>query len=199
MSIIRIDLTDDDLDQVADYFDATKRQVRLARTRALKKTAAWLRRQVLSAAAKHQRIPLRSIKDRAYVSNIGPSDDAITLAIGTMPVDVFNVGNPAQTANGVRVGRHFYPGAFVKSIYTGQEKVWIRKGSKHYSPVRYPVAKRNQAATLPGHLMGRFPVVRAAVPIHAEVERVAEVEESEIAPTFLRHFQHELNYEVNVK
>ncbi|MDA3970270.1 MAG: hypothetical protein PF442_02860 [Desulfobulbaceae bacterium] len=199
MSVIDIELTDNDLDRVIELYDATEKQVRLARTRALRKTASWLRREVLSRTAKQKRIPARALQGRAYTSKVGPQDDGVIVTIGTMPLDVMNVGNPAQTAKGVRVGRQSYPGAFVQKIFSGQEKVWIRKGSKHYDPARYPVNRKKGPNTLPGELMGRFPVVRAAIPINDVVEVSAERYESLIRGDFMKNFKHELNYEVNVK
>jgi hypothetical protein len=199
MGVINIELTDNDLDRVADYYAASEHQIRLARTRALRKTVSWLQRQVLSEAAKRQRIPVRSLQGRSYATRVGPQDDGATLTIGTMPVDAMQIGNPAQTSKGVRVGRRTYPGAFVQKVFSGQEKVWIRKGSKHFNPGRYPSGTGRHQSSLPGALMGRFPVVRAAVPINDAVEQVAASHESLIASNFIKNFEHELNYEVNVK
>lgn len=201
MSVINIELSELDLERVVDQFAATERQVRLAKTRALRRTASWLRKQVLGRAAKDLRIPLRSLAGRSYVSKIGQGDDEITLTIGTLPVNAAKIGNPAQTARGARAGRRTYPGAFVQKIYFAEERVWIRKGSKHYNPASYPTQGRKSRtyAPMPGQLLGRFPVVQAAVPINDVVEQVAESHEAVVSTQFLHNLERELNYEVNVR
>ena len=60
-------------------------------------------------------------------------------------------------------------------IYTGTEKVWIRLHSPHYTPDLYPTKHRPGDRGLAGY-NGRFPVVRAAVPIDGVISDVVELE-----------------------
>lgn len=46
---------------------------------------------------------------------------------------------------------------------------------------------------------GRFPVVRAAVPIDGVLEKVIKRDGPEIEAKFMDNFQRELNYEINFK
>lgn len=197
--MIRLPIDDRKIDAVLDQFHASVKQVELARTRALRKTGYWFRTQVLRAAAKVLRIPQRSMKNRFYLSKVGRGDESVILKIGVLPIPAFKLATPRQTPRGSRVGRRFYEGAFVGRVYSNVEKVWIRKGSRHYDPEKYPTIKRAGDRFADPSLRGRFPVVRAAVPIDAVVEKVATREQEFIANRYLTLLERELNYEVNVK
>ncbi|MDH5525152.1 MAG: phage tail protein [Desulfobulbaceae bacterium] len=196
-----IEIDDGDLDRVVSQFAATQKQIEVARVRALRKTGRQVGKLILAKVAKKERMPRRALHNRVFVHPVKPGDDEAAIFIGTMPIDATMIGNPAQAARGVRVGRHSYPGAFVQSIYTNTPKVWIRLGSKHYDPARYPTRSRkgDRGGLSDPALMGRFPVVKAAVPIDGVVEDVAENLAADVPPMFLKNFEHELNYEVNVK
>lgn len=197
--MIRIEIDDRDVDRVLDQFHAEAEKVERARTRALRKTGYWFRNQVLREAAKALRIPQRSMKNRFYLSRVGREDEEVTLTIGVLPVPAFRLATPRQTPRGTRVGRRFYEGAFVGKVYNNVEKVWIRKGSRHYDPEKYPTIRRAGDRFEDPSLRGRFPVVRAAVPIDEVVEKVATKQKMSIANRYLTLLERELNYEVNVK
>ena len=52
--------------------------------------------------------------------------------------------------------------------------------------------------TFPGS-KGRFPVVRAAIPIEEDVKQVLESSEDDLGKKYEEFFARELNYQVNVK
>lgn len=198
--MIRIEVDDSKIDAEVATFAATVRQADAARLRALRKTAQWLGREIIKEVAKKERMPLLALHGRVFVSRIASGATEAEVFVGTMPVDAARLGRPVQAGSGAKVGRHAYPGAFVGRIYSGKEKVWIRLGSKHYDPARYPTTKRS-GDRFGGdrRLLGRFPVVRAAVPIDGVVDDVVERIGGDVQHRFLTTFRHELNYEVNVK
>lgn len=197
--MIKIEIDDDDIERTAaEFATATAKMVKAARLRALRKTVRWFGGQILRVVAKKERMPLRALHNRVFVHQVKPDAESASVFIGTAPVDVTRFGNPVQTPKGVRVGRQSYRGAFLGRVYTGQEKVWIRQASRFHDPARYPTIRRSgdRGAFSDASLMGRFPVVRAAVPINEAVESVAGMLESDVRPRFLNDFRHELNFEV---
>lgn len=96
------------------------------------------------------------------------------------------------------MGQRSFPGAFLGKIYSGTEKVWIRLGSRHYSPDLYPTKYRPGDRGV-SELRGRFPVVRAAVPIDGIMQDLVDTLGDDYAKEFETIFVRELNYETQVK
>ncbi len=186
------------LDRRADIAGATDRQIEAARTSALRKMRKRIETTVKRRVATRERIPQRALEGRFFSNNVQPGDDELQVWIGTWSISPFAIGNPVQNARGVRAARKSYPGAFIASIYGGVNKVWIRLYSKHYDPNLYPTKYRPGDRGL-GSNTGRFPVVRAAIPIDDTVKTVLEMESESIARDFEKVFLAELNYQVNVK
>ncbi len=190
-------------DRVIGRIDATTGQIEQARTSALRKMRSRFETMVKKAAAKKLRMPQKAISDRFFSNRIEPGDDELRLWVGTWAVSPFSIGSvslygvPGKTG-GVKAGRRTYRGAFLASIYTGQEKVWIRLHSQHYAPELYPTQHRPGDNGLAG-MRGRFPVVRAAVPIDEVIAGVLEQEGDAMLAEFEKVFAQELNYYANVK
>ncbi len=200
--MIKIEISDDDVErQAAEFVTLMAKDVEKARARALRKTSKWFGGVILRAVAKKERMPLRALQNRVFVHAVKPGASSAFVFIGTAPVDATRIGSPVQNRQGVRLGRQSFRGAFLGRIYSGKTKVWIRQGSKFYDPARYPTRHRagdRGASSDPG-LMGRFPVVRAAVPINETVYEAADRLAGEVGARFMTDFRHELNYEANVR
>lgn len=184
------------IEQAARGVGAIEPEIRVARARALRKTARWLRREALRYVAAKERIPQKRLARRVFVSRVGNDDDTARVWFGLNPVDAVTIGTPRQTARGTRVGRRFYRGAFVARIYTSREKVWIRKSSRYYDPALYPVMRRRHVEFAPeGEVRrGRFPVVRAAIDVGEHFEKFLETAEGRVADEFVRRFDQEIRY-----
>lgn len=196
--MLQLDLDMTAIEEMIDLVGATDSQLNRARARALRKIKTTVETRVKREAAKKLNIPQRAIDDRFFSDNIAPGDDEMTLWIGTWAVDPFSIGSPVQSAIGVKVGRRSYPGAFLAKIYSSKEKVWIRLHSKHYSADLYPTRYRPGDQGL-APLRGRFPVVRAAVPIDGIIGDILDKEGGFFANQFAAIFERELNYEVTLK
>jgi hypothetical protein len=83
-------------------------------------------------------------------------------------------------------------------IYTSRDHVWIRVHSPHYSADLYPTRYRPGDRGL-GELAGRFPVVRAAVPIDDTIRSVVGDMEKDFSADFEKTFFGELNYFANIR
>jgi len=191
------------LREVVRMFGSTPDQVQLARASALRKMRKRIETAVKRQAAKELRMPQKALGNRFFSNKIAKGDDVLKVWIGTQPVSPFDIGSvrpygKSWKTGGIKAGRRTYRGAFLASIYTGQQKVWIRLHSKHYSPELYPTKKRSGDRGW-SELRGRFPVVRAAVPVDAVLEQVVERDGEDILREFEKVFLQELNYYTNVR
>lgn len=186
-----------DIDRMYAAAGATDGQIERARLRALRKVAKPIERAIMQQASRKLRIPQKAIADRFFSNALREGDTELRVWIGTWAISPFSIGTPRQQVTGVRSGTRFYRGAFLGSVYTLEEKVWIRLRSPHYSEELYPTRYRKGDRGLARN--NRFPVVRAAVPIDGVIAEVLQADGQEFADRFLRIFEQELNYEVNVK
>jgi hypothetical protein len=193
------------LDSVLARFASTPGQVDLAIASALRKMRKRIETSVKREAAKELRLPQKALGKRFFSESIRKGDKVLKVWIGTQPLSPFDVGSvrpygvPGKTG-GVKAGRRTYRGAFLASIYTGQQKAWIRLRSRHFSPELYPTRKRPGDRGLgDAGLRGRFPVVRAAVPIDEVLKRVVDRDGDAIREEFLKVLTQELNFYTNVR
>lgn len=186
------------LKQVPAAMEATSTQVYAARTRALIKLRTHVETVLKREAAKKLNLPQRAIGNRFFSNSITAQDDVLRVWFGEWAISPYAIGTPVQNSRGVRVGRRSYRGAFMGSVYTNQQKVWIRLHSRHFSRDLYPTNYRPGDRGRAGN-RGRFPVVRAAVPVEGVMEEIVEVHEDGFADFFEKTFLRELNYQANVK
>lgn len=179
------------LDRAAAVVIATEEQMKEAIYCALKETQKSIETDLRQQASKKLRIPQKALGKRFFTRNLAPGDEELRVWVGTWNISPYSIGAPTQDASGVKAGRHSYPGAFLSMIYSGTEKVWIRLYSKHYSKDLYPTNYR------PGNRgidqINRFPVVRAAVPIDAVLEKLLDQRKDQYARTFEEIYLREMN------
>ncbi|WP_310601441.1 hypothetical protein [Desulfobulbus sp.] len=186
---------------------ATPRQVMRARASALRKMRQRIETRVKRQAAKELRMPQKAISGRFFSDPVRTGDSVLKVWIGTDPVSPFRLGavgvygEPGRPFSGVMVGKRKYVGAFLASIYTGRQKVWIRLRSKFFSPELYPTKRRpgDRGLSDDPRLKHRFPVIRAAVPVDAVFEKVVERDLDAISQDFQKVFAQDLNYFTNVR
>ncbi len=194
------------INEVIRQFASTQDEVDLALASALRKMRKRIETAVKRDAAKELRMPQKALGKRFFSEQIRKGDDLLKVWIGTQPVSPFDLGavsvygTPGKSG-GVKAGRRTYRGAFLASIYSSRQKVWIRLHSKHYSPELYPTRHRPGDRGLGDDavLQGRFPVVRAAVPVDAVLERVVDRDNDAILAEFIKVFTQELNFYTNVR
>lgn len=180
---------------------STPEQVEQATASALRKMRQRIQVAVRRAAAKELRMPQKGISKRFFSDPVKKGDEQMKIWIGTQPVLPFDLGTVRAygvvgKTGGVKAGRRTFRGAFLAEIYTGRQKPWIRLGSKHYTPDLYPTRKRPGDR---GGKDGRFPVIRAAIPIDAVMERVVTDYEPSVMDDYERIFLQDLNYFTNIR
>jgi hypothetical protein len=196
--MMSIDVDTAAVQQLSTMLGATEKQMVSARTRALRKMRKKIETRIKREVARAERIPQKSLGSRVFSGRLTDADDELKVWIGTWNVSPFSVGSPRQTTRGVRAGRRSYPGAFLAQVYSPETQVWIRLHSKYYAPELYPTNYRPGDRGV-GSNRGRFPVVRAAIPIDGAVERILASSEAFFAAEFEKLYGQELNYELNVR
>ncbi len=182
------------LTAIADRLSATEEQVERARAAALQQTEEVFTRGLLRYVCKKARIPRRGLARRLF-SNRSADNELLKVWVGASPISPGKIGTPQVYAGGVRVGRRKFPGAFLGDVYsTGANKIWIRLRSKHYDRELYPTIYRAGDRGMARD--GRFPVVRAAIPVEEYMGEFIRRNSSGLAESFLASFGSALRQEV---
>lgn len=172
-----------EIGEVLESIAATPKQVRQATRRALSRTARHMQTVVRREAAKEAKVPQKAIRGRFY-RHLSRSRDAASIWAGTYHVPLSQLGEPRQTKAGVRVGRLFYPGAFVGRGKLEGRGVFIRYRSRHFDPALYRTPKHSPSAD---------PIVRAlGIPLDRAVDRAFTGNEASFEQFFISAFRGEL-------
>ena len=132
--MLAFDFDDGQLDKIAAEYAATPKQVDLSRSRALKRTAATLRR--LASTGLQTELGLRNAKAlrrRLKEYKVGKGNNALKLWFGAndLPVSAFK-GRPQKVDGGIKFGDTMVHGAFFAKV-GGKRKVMKRYGSKRWA------------------------------------------------------------------
>lgn len=174
---------------------ATPIQIRAATRSALARTARHAQTIVRAAAAKLAKVPQGAIKGRFY-RHLSRSHDTASIWAGTYNIRLSQLGTPRQTKTGVRLGRMFFPGAFVGRGKLEGRGIFIRYRSRHFDPNLYRKPGPGMSDSILGATRSPFrrraaadPIVRAlGKPIQAEVEQAFADNEAAIREFFIREF-----------
>ena len=189
---ISIDLrsTMDDFDRNLEVSD---KAVKKALSRAIRKLLRWLQRELARAIKARTGIAQKAIKNRFKVTLL-LNEGYASLWVGLNPIEAQLAGGVRQLTTGVRAGKHSFEGAFLRSVYGKQTKVWRRKFRGKGSVRRSWIHLKRSS---PDELAGRFPVEKMMVPM----QKPSEVEINRIRARARQRlkvlFKQELNYAVN--
>lgn len=189
MDGLRLDIDNAAMQEMIRQIGATPEQAKLATRRALRRLAKHITTQTKRSVAQSLGITQKALQRRYYQKAV---EDGLQVWVGTLGIPPHSLGRPRQTKTGVRVRRWNFPGAFIARI-RGEERVWIRASSQHYTPRLYSgLQATNKASVRSGGK--RWPVYQARVPIDDAVLTAFSGREQEFADFFLKQFQHELEY-----
>lgn len=175
-------------------------QARIAAKRALKR----LRKHIVTTSkretAAEAKVPQKALTNR-YKGD-PPDEKGLTIWAGCWNIEPSRVGTPRQTKAGVRVGRWFFPGAFLAILanVTESQRVYLRMSSRHYNPGIYPGllpsasrigAKRKD--------YWRFPIITLRIPIEEPMVASFEDNGQDFTTFFGRRFAHELTHEAAIR
>lgn len=143
--MLGFDFDDQRLVDVAAEYDATPKQLDLARNRAVKRTAGTIRR--LASTGLKTELGLRNAKAlrrRVKEFKVGKGRNSLKIWFGAndLPFSAFK-GRPRQVPGGVQFGNTMVHGAFIAKV-SGRRGVFQRVGARAYPIVEatLPVADR---------------------------------------------------------
>lgn len=169
--MLAFDLDDEKFDEITAAYDATPKQVKLAQNRALRRTAATLRK--LSSKGLQSELGLRNAKAlrrRLKEYRVGKGGSGLKLWYGAndLPISSFK-GRPRAVSGGVQVGDTTIHGGFFSKMQ-GKRRVMVRTDPK-----------------------GRWSITEATLPVADRM--MTFLEENvfvDIDAIFFRHFNHEI-------
>ncbi len=157
-----------ELKGLADALGATEKQVEAARTRALKRTAATVRRMASRRLVKGLDLRAAAVIRRRLREIRKGRGLQLWFGLNDLPADAFK-GRVRQTGAGVEVGRRSYPGAFIGRDSGGRQQVFKRRGS------------------------GRLPIDVETSEIKAQADEIIGAGIfAEVGAIFMRNFQQDL-------
>lgn len=154
--MIRLDIEKGDIDQIAKTLGANEKQVNLAVSRALKRTAGTARKRASKALreglelrrASDLRKRLRELKLRQKSKR---REISIWFGLNDLPVSAFK-GRPRQVGKGVTFRNQSFPGGFVATGKSGRRTIFRRRDR------------------------GRFPIQEQTMPVKDQADVILEDE-----------------------
>ena len=172
--MIRFDIDRDGIQRIARELGASERQVGMAISRALNRTAATMRRRAQAALAKGLdvrranvlRKRLRDLK----LKRKGKAAEEVAVWFGLNDLRISDLkGRPRRTAGGAEFRGAGYPGGFVAKSRSGKQSIFRRKSD------------------------GRLPLVEQTAPIADRAEIILEDEVlADLPDVFMKFFASDL-------
>ncbi len=118
------------LNEWSESLTPTEKQLKLAATRALNKTARWARTRVASETAKALSIKVGPVREGIVMARARQSNpqSVVGLSKNSGVIKAKQLGSVSQNASGVRAGRRQFDRAFLATMPNGHKGVFRRRG-----------------------------------------------------------------------
>lgn len=135
---------------------STEQQLKTAATRALNKTARWLRVRVAGDTASQLNIKVSVVKAELVLLRARPNQPiaGVGLKRSGAVIKASTLGIPQQTSRGVRTGRKYWDGAFVANNRRGHQAVFRRRGKARLPIQELHIVVRDAMSDVMEHLSG---------------------------------------------
>ena len=187
------------VDELIEHFAYSPEKVSKAIARSLRKLSRFAERRVLRELAREQGTSQKVLKSlgRVKVSLHQPGDRAgagyrLIIWVGALDIPAHYLGKPVQTRTGVRIGRRFWPGAFLmQPLNATHPMVFERKeGWRH----------KFQHSHKSGRMMWMgLPLEKKVVSVWYSANAVLQKLEPALLERFARLMEQELNYAFNIE
>jgi hypothetical protein len=194
---LEIDLGED-LAELEAQLMASVPQVNRAIDRALKKTARWLETHSKRELGTALQVPQRVFKTRFFRHfSTKNGKRSVNVWFGLDSMRSIDLGNPRQTAQGVKVGKHLFSGAFIANMKSGHTGIFRRSNefNRNFTSDERNENRQKRAdgqwTELPIEEVG-FPIEQIAKPILERYHVRAEAR-------FKQILKQEINFALNVE
>lgn len=120
--------TRNNISQIISNIDNYGSKVRLATTRALNKTALWLKAQAAKEISKEKQIKLNLIRKRLRIFKAKTSRLDVLIRANLYDIRASSLGKMKQTRTGAKAGKHEFTGGFIATMPRGNRGIFKRKG-----------------------------------------------------------------------
>lgn len=120
--------TRNNISQIISNIDNYGSKVRLATTRALNKTALWLKAQAAKEISKEKQIKLNLIRKRLRIFKAKTSRLDVLIRANLYDIRASSLGKMKQTKIGAKAGKHQFIGAFTAVMPRGYKGAFKREG-----------------------------------------------------------------------
>jgi len=187
---LEIDL-DDELAELEAQLLVSISQIQQAVTRTLKKTAKWLETHSKRELGVALSVPQRVLSTRYYKSfSIKGGNRTVGVWFGLNPIRLSSIGTAKQNDIGVKVGRHFYEGAFIAKMASGHEGVFKRSAKSHPDNKR---VKRKDGQ------WSELPIEEQSFEIDEIAEPILERYHNRAEARFKQILKQEINFALNIE
>lgn len=164
--------TRNNISQIISNID---KKVRLATTRALNKTALWVKAQAAKEISKEKQIKLNLIRKRLRIFKAKTSRLDVLIRANLYNIRASSLGKMKQTRTGIKAGKHEFIGGFIATMPRGYKGAFKREGKT------------------------ALPIQEVKLPLEPEASRIIEnLVNYEIEKVFEGFFHRELNYILKV-
>lgn len=200
IGFLHFDLSND-IALLTAQFEHLEKEVAKAINRALKKVGRWLRTHAVKQLSKQLGIKQSSLRKR-FVLSYDPKTKIVNLWVGLLAIAAEDLGSVRQNSAGTKAGKHQFDGAFYKTVYGSDERVYIRASRNRI--MHHDVVRKNRKAgkyrpISDPELKGRFPLQVVAISIEDEASQVLLILEKQVNRRFSEILKQELNYAINVE
>lgn len=158
-------LDEKDFSRMIGDLGITEKRASAAYRRAVDKTMTWLARLARKDISGAMGIPVKALRHRLMQYRTTRSLMRAKVWFGLKTLDATRAGKGRQLKSGVRVkSKYFFPGAFRAAVFNSDEKIWVRRSSKHYDPNVYPAERgKPDSSGFVSKSGGRFPLIKARI------------------------------------
>jgi len=168
--------------------------------RATKKAAQWLVTHSIREMAKELGIKQAPLKERFIVDS---QKSNVHIWVGLLEIGAHHIANPQQNSAGVKVGKEQYDGAFYKTVYGSEGRVYIR--AKRNRAFKHSVVRQRRRLyphydhSFMTENKGRFPVQTIGISIEEVGEEVLGRYERRLNKRYKEILEQELHYALKVE
>ncbi|WP_410543331.1 phage tail protein [Wolbachia endosymbiont of Pentalonia nigronervosa] len=163
--------TRNNISQITSNIDNYGSKVRLATTRALNKTALWVKAQAAKEISKEKQIKLNLIRKRLRIFKAKTSRLDVLIRANLYNIRASSLGKMKQTRTGAKAGKHEFIGGFIAVMPRGYKGAFKREGKT------------------------ALPIKEVKLPLEPEASKIIkDLVSYEVEKVFGKFFERELSY-----
>jgi len=162
---VRVEVDKASLQRMMRKLSAYPAAMKRVRRRVISKSVTWVQSQAVRKLARINAVPLKVLRGqkgrgkRVFVKRPSYNESSGSVWLGTLPVKAIYVGKPRvlKRKGGVRIGKHYFAGAFLATMPSGHTGIFKRKGEARL-PIQEQFVKLEGVDQVADDIRIRLPV-----------------------------------------